>query len=593
MTDTAVFDTFRNLLPRLLRTPVRFPVPLACGVAWASVSIARDHQFGGLQWDDVERLQVLFVSGFFVTLAGTLFAEGRDWNWFARQAIAAVALALVAFVVFSAAAQNAYDGPASYMLGPGGVLLMTVAPFLRRGADSQAVWTFNLCSWVSALFGLIVALALGLGLMALLGGLETLFGADIPSRVYGDVWMVCMSVVWPWQTLAGVPGGFDMKQDGQAPRWAEYLISWLLVPLALAYLGMLVAFALMILGTWNLPRGTIGWLVGIFGAFGVAVWSAVYALRASGNVVVRLYHRYFHFALFVPVLLLAVGVGARVLEYGITEKRYALLLLTAWLAAIGLYGVLRRPAHLVVAPAAIGAMLIVGSFGPWGATSVSLRSQLRQLEALLTDAGIFVDGRIEPDQGLADQQQVRRISDIVRYMRRSGKLTDLKDWLAEAGAKPKTGEDNYALLAHMGLDYVEAWERDGEFSWSVGEYETIDVAGFEAVHHLSLGTAMTETIAATSSGRRYQARFDGRVLTVTLAGRPSAKAVFDLDAMAEMLRPIEIEWGDPAGRKAMTLEAGENGLRARLHVENMGGRNTANGNEIEHGRAVLLVGWRD
>ena len=106
--------------------------------------------------------------------------------------------------------------------------------------------------------------------------------------------------------------------------------------------------------TWNLPRGTIGWLVGGFAAFGLAVWSAAYPMRESGNPLVRLYCRYFHFALFVPVLLLAAGVGARVAEYGVTEKRYALVLLTAWLAGIAMYGVLRRPVRLTVAPARSG-----------------------------------------------------------------------------------------------------------------------------------------------------------------------------------------------------------------------------------------------
>ena len=126
----------------------------------------------------------------------------------------------------------------------------------------------------------------------------------------------------------------------------------LLVPLALIYLVLLFGFAAKSLATWDLPRGTVGWLVGGFAAFGLAVWSAVWPFRETGNRLARLYHRYFHYALVVPVILLAIGVGVRVAEYGITEKRYALILMTVWLGGIALYGIFARPARLAIAPAA-------------------------------------------------------------------------------------------------------------------------------------------------------------------------------------------------------------------------------------------------
>lgn len=590
MNDAAAPLAFRNLLSGLVRAPLRFPVTLACAVAWAVVTIAREHRVAGLRWDDVERLQVTFMTGLFLSLAAALFAEGRKWKRPASVGLAATALGFAALVTYTAGSRDAYDSPAFYLLGPGAILLMTVAPFLRRAADNRAVWNFNLCSWVSALFGLIVAVALGLGLTAFLGGLEILFDLSIRDKIYEDAWIVCMSVIWPWQTLAGVPGNLEASQDDRAPRWAEYLISWLLVPLAVLYFLLLSGFAAKVLATWNLPRGTIGWLVGGFAAYGLAVWTATHPFRETGNPLVRLYHRYFHYALFVPVLLLAAGVGARVVDYGVTEKRYALILLTVWLAAIALYGILKRPAQLAVAPASLAALLILGSFGPWGAASVSLRSQLGQLESLLTSAGILVDGRIEPQEGLADQQQVRRISSIVTYMRSSGKLDDLQGWLTAAGAEPGSADENdHALLAHMGLDYVEAWERTNSFSYSAGDQETIEVAGFEVAHRLSLRENATETITAGTSGRRYRIRFDGKVLHVELAGRAHARIAHDLDALAEALAPLEIGWDDK-GRKAMTLDAAENGLRSRLHIETMSGQSTATGNRIDYGRAVLLVG---
>jgi hypothetical protein len=468
---------------------------------------------------------------------------------------------------------------------------MIVAPFLRRGADDRAAWDFNLASGLSILFGGIVAVGLGLGVTAVLGGLEELFGLNIVSDFYEDNWIICMSLIWPWQTLAGIPGACDEAADKAPPRWTEYVVSWMLIPLALVYMLLLYAFAAKSLVTWELPQGTVGWLVGGFAAFGLAVWSAAYPFRETGNRLARIYHRFFHYALVVPVILLAVGIGVRIAEYGITEKRYALILLTLWLGGIALYGILARPARLAVAPAAFAAMLIAGAVGPWGATSISIRSQISQLETMLAEAGILIDGKIVPDEGLAGPKEVKRINSIVRYLRTGGRRDNLEAWLEDAGAKPAGTEDNEALLALMGLDYVEEWQDEGYFSYSVGEPVTVDISGFDIAHDLNFGDDGSTEVGVGDGGPRYAIVRDGGILSVTEIGRPANKISFDLAALAETLRPVDLNYNDPKSTKAMTLEATENGLRARLYVESMNGQQNGFGNnEIDYGSGLLLIG---
>jgi hypothetical protein len=591
MTDTVGFSPLRTLRSGLMSAPFRFPVPLACAAGWAAVTIAKTHDVGDLAWDDVEQWQVLLISGLFLSLAAMLFAEGGGWGRLRSLGLAVAALALAALVVYLDDSSNAWESPGFYLLVPGGILSMIVAPFLRRGTDDRAVWDFNLASWLSVLFGLIVAVGLGFGAVALLGGLETLFGLDIDGDYYQDTWIFCLSLLWPWQTLAGIPGACEESVDKAPPRWAEYVVSWLLVPLALIYLLLLYGFAAKSLMAWDLPRGTVGWLVGGFAAFGLAVWSAAWPFRETGNRLVRLYHRYFHYVLVVPVLLLAIGVGVRVADYGITEKRYALILLTLWLGGIALYGILARPARLAVAPAAFAALLIAGAIGPWGATSVSIRSQLSQLEGLLAEAGILVAGKIAPEEGLAGPKEVKRISSIVRYMRHGGRRDDLEAWLEKAGAKPAGKEDNEALLALMGLDYVEEWEDESRFSYSVGETQTADVSGFDVAYNLNFDDGGSTEFGVERNGARYLVTWNGNIVSVANAATPANKVSFDLAALAETLRPMELSYDDPDSDRAMTLEASGNGLRARLHVEHMNGRRTGFGNnEIDYGNGLLLVG---
>ena len=335
----------------------------------------------------------------------------------------------------------------------------------------------------------------------------------------------------------------------------------------------------------------MGWLVGGFAAFGLAVWSAAWPFRETGNRLARLYHRFFHYALVVPVILLAVGVGVRIAEYGITEKRYALILLTLWLGGIALYGILARPARLAVAPAAFAAMLIAGAAGPWGATSISIRSQLSQLESMLAEAGILVDGKIDPQRrrGRSSGGQTDQQHRALPAPRRPPRRLFRPGWKA-AGAKPAGGEDNEALLALMGLDYVEEWEDDNSFSYSVGEPATVDITGFDIAHNLSFGDGGASEIGAGDAARVTRSPGTAsRCPSPRSAARQTGSASTSAP-WPKALRLLELDYDDPESIRAMTLEASENGLRARLYIEYMSGRRTSRGNEVTYGHGLLLIG---
>ncbi len=591
MTKPTGTGIFTARFAGLLRAPVRFPLTLACGVGWAGVTIAREHFGSRLEWDRVEQVQLYLLLGFFASLAATLFAEGREWPAWRRLLLSAAALGLAVLIAYTGpAGRDLYESPAFLFMGPGLVLLMIVAPFLRRGAKNYAIWEFNFRCWTSAAFGLVVALVIALGGMAFLGALEELFGLNISGKYYGDVWIVSMSVLWPWQTLAGVPGGFKETQTDNTPRWAEYLISWLLIPLALLYMALLYLFAAKIVFQWGLPRGQVGWLVGGFAGYGLAVWHAAYPLRETGNHLVRTYFRFFHVALFLPVLLLAVGTAARVAEYGVTEKRYGLLVITVWLAGIATYGVWKRAPRLSIAPVSFAVLLILATFGPWGASAVSIRSQLGQLQALLAEAGIFAEGQIKPGEGVAGPQEVKRISSIVRYLRVRGRSEALVDWLGAAGVTTYVDVSDEDILAALGLEYVEEWEESGYFSYSAMEVETIDIAGFDIYHTVQTGSETDTTVSSPTTGQSYAIGLEDSILVITSENQPGERVVFNLADLAETMRERRGETNDTVMRKLMTLEDENGGMRVRFYVYYLSGQRVGDLNDITFGNGLLLIG---
>jgi hypothetical protein len=174
-----------------------------------------------------------------------------------------------------------------------------------------------------------------------------------------------------------------------------YVLNFALTPLVLVYALMLHIYAAKIAITANMPKGEVGQLVLTFGIIGTATYMVAYPWREVGFRPVRWFMRSWFWLMVVPTFLLVLAVWQRIAEYGVTPERYCLCLFAIWLAAMAVYmGVARGRMDLRAIPASLAITLLASSFGPWGTTSVSIRSQLRELRELLEEQGIIIGGRL-------------------------------------------------------------------------------------------------------------------------------------------------------------------------------------------------------
>lgn len=592
MTDRDISAALMRKLQALAEAPLRFPVPMACAALWAAITVARNHDLGTLGWPAVERIQVYLLLGLFLSLSVKLLAESRDWTAARWLPLSAAVLGLLALIVFvGQPAEDAYGSPVFLFMGPGMVLLTIVSPFLHRGAEDRPIWDFNFKSWTSAAFGLLVALVLAFGMVAVLGALETLFGVDVTGNYYGDIWIVSLSLIWPWQTLAGVPGGFGATREEYCPTWIRYVLSWLLVPMALLYLALLYAFAAKIAVQWTLPQGQVGWLVGGFAAFGLAVWHAAHPLRETGNRLGRLYVRFFHPALFVPVALLAVGVGTRIAEYGVTEKRYGLALLTLWLAGIAVHGAAVRGPRLNVAPASLAVLLVLASFGPWGASAISLNSQLARLDALLAEAGILRDGRLSAPATPVGGELARRVSSVVDYLDSPGKRQALVDLLHNGGIDLTADSRPVDIATALGVEYINRWGSREFQSWSRPDPRRLDTRGFDSVIWMYVGPEdrPSKSAEADDTATPASARTAGGKLEITAQGR--GPTVIDLVPVVESLkRDGKPGYNHDVNDRLMVAEAAGNGLRVRVHFTTINIAGPPEAMKVQQLAFIALIG---
>jgi len=579
------------LLSGLVRTSSRFALPLGCALAWAGVAIGLNYGLDGEKADLKQQLQVLFFLGFFWSLAVKLFAERRGWPPLWHLPLAAAGLALLALRVFTGPQTwNPFANPTVLLLGPGMVLLVMVAPFLSARSDDTALWDFNRVGWVSAAFGLLVATIVGIGLSLAFGAVEALL-VELPNRIYADTWILCMSVIWPWQALSGIPRGFQQPEGEFCPRWIVFLTSYLLVPLASLYLAILYLYMAKILIQWELPKGQVGWMVGGYGTFGVATHLLAFPLRETGNGLVRFYHRHFYHALYAPVALLAVAVGVRIGDYGITENRYCLMLFALWLAGMALIFTLRRNPHLVIVPLSLAVLLAAASFGPWGAINVSTQSQLARFEKLLAANGVLVDGKVSGTESSVDWAEMKRISSVIDYFWRSGKTSALNAWLVEAGLDPASDWDKTTTSAALGLEYVASWQHRGGFSYSSRTREPTNVSDYGLLAWETFTSSRSLELADKKSGETYAVAFDEESSTLTISdGWAADRVAFDLAAMVRKLNQ-EYQGSNHAVRSELMTQTGRSGrLSVRISFETLNGTGPEGVPKVTYAESMILIG---
>ncbi|MDX1576487.1 MAG: DUF4153 domain-containing protein, partial [Kiloniellales bacterium] len=419
-----------------------------------------------------------------------------------------------------------------------------------------------------------------------------------PGELYGDLWTLSLALLAPWLALAGIPRDFAAPEDGTdrdlVPRPIAFLASYILVPLAIAYFAILYAFMVKIAVLWELPKGEVAVLIMGYAGFGVAAHLIAYPLRATGPWHVRTFHRWFYPALIVPAGLLALAIGVRVEAYGVTEDRYLVMAFAAWLLLLAPFMTLRPKTGLKAVPLSLAVLLALGSFGPWGAESLSLTSQMDRLATILTRTGILQAGRIVPAEEGVAREDAKQISSIVTYLRDSGKEQALAPWFA--GGKLDMAAQPYAqeIVESMGVAYQLYDAHVPGFHFYAQQNTTLaSIEGFERIGRINLyaygGRLWEGSLGPDAGGESYALSFQPATGRLTVTAPDGAALDLDLKALVAKLS----EQGANRAVADFTLEAREDPLRVRLLFQSLNGTLSETRAEIHGGDMLVLIDRTD
>ncbi len=577
----------RSRLFALIDTAGRFPLSVVCAIAFVLLMLDVIFDTALVVNRTQVRPQSLCGLGFFAALAAVLVAEGRDWRWALGVLAGALALALIALKLFTDPADSERPILVTVLfLGSGLILLCMVAPFTHRQPDNDAFWAGNHLALSSAAFGLVSALISGAGLSALGAAIEVLLGIEVEPEFYQVVWLIALALLWPLIALGMLPRTFTGAQPNEPPAYLRWIAVFLLVPIASVYLAVVYVYAGKIAADGALPHGQVARVVCGFVAFGVVTFLIAHPWRAAKYRWLAIYMRWLFPALIVPLVLLVLAVAERVGKYGVTESRYFLCMVSLWLlVVVPLFAFGRQ--RLKILPGLLGALLILSSFGPWGATAVSTRSQVGQLEALLRQYGRLVDGRVVASGPEVPNPVAQRISSIVDYMRQTDKLTAIEPWFADSDTTLTLQPRD--LLARLSIPYVPPSE---SFYIETGQSEALAVGEFHLIIHQTLTADSGRTVREPGGPRSYDLEFDALSGRFSVAAADGRHAAFDLAAMAAAALAAGYNHtteADDRLRSILSAEARDEGLRARIVVHQLIAQLVEGEPSNLSGRLILLI----
>lgn len=414
-------------------TARRFPPVLAAGLLAAVAAILAAEDVGP---DWLHGRMVAAASlGLPLFTAVTLLAERRQGAYAPRMALyLGAAAALVGYTLMWPLWSEEVRGFRYAQLSIACHLMVAFLAFAGRD-QPHGFWQFNRTLFVRFLTAGISSATLFGGLALALLALDKLFGVDVPEMGYFRLWVVLAFVFNTWYFLGGVPRDLDaLEAERDYPHALRVFAQFILVPLVSLYLVILTLYLGKVLVTWDWPSGWIGWLVSGVATAGILALLLVYPIAEQEDQRwVRAFARDFWLAILPSTVMLWLALYQRLDQYGMTEPRYFLMVMSVWLFGAALYFRFAANAPIIRIPASLCLLALVTFAGPWSAYRVSERSQHTRLERLLTGAGVLDSGAIRRAAGTAaPDSSVKEINATVRYLVGRHGPGVLRPWLSDS-----------------------------------------------------------------------------------------------------------------------------------------------------------------
>lgn len=477
-------------------------------------------------------------------------------------------------------------------------LFAAFAPYVGSSRPN-GFWQYNRILFIRFLTAYLYTVVLFAGLAIAMVAVEKLFGVHLPSQSYFRLWIIIAYLFSTWFFLAGIPedlAALEKRTDYQTGLriFAQYV----LVPLVVLYLAILTLYLAKVLVTRQWPSGWIGWLVSSVAVIGMLSWLLIHPLEESEEYSwVKTYTRGFYIALLPAVAMLWLAIYKRVAEYGITEPRYFLIVLSVWLGGIALWYTVTRSRNIKLIPASLCALALGTFAGPTGAYGVSRSSQAGRLERILTRNGLITNGHFQRGDRAVSIADRKEISGTLRYLFETHGAGAIGAWLPDsirkrlnlAPARYATENESRKLMGALGLEYLDrgASVLNEYFSFaSISPRDVIDIKGYTYAVRLSYWNVY-DSLAV---GDGYMVRLSADSASLQLSRDGSVAIMIPLQSIVDRATAFRQTNGNlQLPPEMMRIEAGKDSASALVQLTMIAGMRRPDGSKITSLAGELFV----
>ena len=443
-------ENLKKLLSHFKSGFERFPITIILAFVHfiITVYIAEVRSFQSDEFIEIDLLLFgsIFITGMCEIIREKYFYEKNRWLVRGIYSVITFVLSIIFYVEYLRT--NDYYNIYYFALIPISIILFVLIPILNRENKEKYLQSEFSDFVITYIFALV--LFIGIGIV-----LTTVNYLFFKSRSF-FIFRLTMYSSW---FIAEVLGASlflsllkktdDDLENYEFPSIFNLLIKFVIIPLIALYTGVLYIYMAKTVISMQLPKGLISHLVLWYTAFSVIIMILITPFTQKdkflGNF--KKYFPYFSIPLIFASLF---ALFQRIYQYGITEKRYYVLILIFWLLFCMILFI--RKINITGIFISLIACAVIAVYTPFSAKSVSNFSQKERLKRMLVKYGALKDGKISKiTQKLADREG-NQIHTTIAYISNNSTIQKL-NFKNEKGEVYSTLED-----LEKGLDVKESWK---------------------------------------------------------------------------------------------------------------------------------------
>ncbi|UTJ06433.1 DUF4153 domain-containing protein [Arcobacter roscoffensis] len=387
---------------------LRFPIVFFFIVSTFIFAVFENHSIYVFEEDIQERVLFYFVVSipFFTSLY--LFTEKRK-----KSKNYAIFFTIFSIIVLYHIIYSSLDSFVFLFIAS--IISLMFSAFLSKNSNNNAIFDFNLHGLYSISFAFLSSAILALGILAIVASLDFLFSFSFFKDNLEDIYLFISTVIFPTLILSHIPKEYEIyKESIEIKKALLILIKNILTPLVFIYTLILYAYFIKIVFLYELPKGEMSWIISIY--LCLAIFLKIFlSVVMQKNLLLTVLDKNFLITLILPVAFLGLAIYTRIEQYGITEPRYALIVLFLWFISIFVFTIFKRQFCIKTSFASLFTLLLFASLSPFNATNVSTKSQISRFENILLENEMLKDNQLLANKKDLSFDTRVQVSSIVSY----------------------------------------------------------------------------------------------------------------------------------------------------------------------------------